>query len=82
MAEIKYSYMVDTRYKKPDLVRSGPDGFKRYNPRAPEKWEGSEFLDAFKWGGDDFVWYDDIDEKAAKDYMKKIDAFWKEKGEL
>lgn len=82
MSERKYSFMVDTRFRKPDLVRAGPDGFKRYDPRDPEKWTGSKFLDAFAWGGGDFVWYDDISEEEAAEYMKKIDAFWKEKGEL
>ena len=78
-----YSYMVRTDGPKPDLVRVGEDRvFRRYDPRVPEKWEGSSFLDAFAWGGGDFVWYDDIDEEAALAYMKEIDAFWRARGEL
>lgn len=76
---IKYAYMVDTRGPKPDLVRAGDDGFKRYDPRKPEKWVGSKFLDAFAWGGSDFVWYDDITEDKVPDYMKAIEEFWAKK---
>ena len=71
-----YDYMVCKRGKKPDLVRAGSDGFKRYDPRVPEKWIGSKFLDAFAWGGGDWVWYDDISESEAKDYITQIDEYW------
>ena len=72
MAE-KFAYMVDTRGSKPDLVRVGNDGvFRRYNPSDPKVWTESKFLDAFAWGGGDFVWYDDITEEEAKKYMEKI----------
>ena len=79
-ADRGYSYMVDLRGRKPDLVRAGSDGFKRYDPRVPEKWTSSEFLDSFAWGGDDFVWYDNISEKEAEVYMREIDKFWKDNG--
>lgn len=72
----QYDYMVDTRGKKPDLVRAGIDGFKRYDPRVPEKWIGSKFLDAFAWGGSDWIDYDDISEEEAKEYIKQIDEYW------
>ena len=69
-------YMVDTRGSKPDLVRNINGVYERYDPRVPEKWKGSKFLDALAWGGGDFVWYDDISESKAKEYMKIIDEFW------
>ena len=69
-------YMVDTRGPKPDLVRCTGDAFERYDPRTPEKWKGSKSLDAFAWGGGDFVWYDEISDAKAKEYMKEIDDFW------
>ena len=79
----EYQYMVRTDGPKPSLVRVGEDRvFRRYDPRVPGKWEGSKFLDAFAWGGGDFVWYDDIDEDEALEYMKQIDAFWRARGEL
>lgn len=72
----RYSYMVDTRGKKPDLVRVGPDRvFERYEPNDPKEWKGSKFLDALAWGGGDFVWYDDITEEEAENYMKQIREF-------
>lgn len=70
------SYMVSLRGKKPDLVRADDDGFKRYDPRTQEKWTGSKFLDAFAWGGGDWIWYDDVSEDEAKEYMKQIDEYW------
>lgn len=73
------SYMVALRGKKPDLVRADDDGFKRYDPRTSEKWVGSKFLDAFAWGGSDWLFYDDISENEAKNYMKEIDEYWKAK---
>ncbi len=72
-------YMVDTRGAKPDLVRYANGTFERYDPRVPEKWKGSRSLDAFAWGGGDFVWFDEISEADAKEYMKKIDEFWEKK---
>ena len=70
----KYSYMVDTRHDIPIVVRSSVEsGFERYDPSSPEHWHGSKFLDAFAWGGGDFVWYDDIPEKEAMKYIAKID---------
>ena len=74
-------YMVDAREPKPDLVRSKDGVFERYDPRAPGKWVRSKFLDAFGWGGDDFVWYDNVSEREAARYMAEIDAFWKGKEE-
>lgn len=72
----KYVYMVSTLGRKPDLVRAGSAGFKRYDPRVPEKWIGSKFLAAFAWGGGDWLWYDDITDFAAKDYITQIDEYW------
>ena len=72
----KYVYMVSILGRKPDLVRAGSDGFKRYDPRVPEKWIGSKFLDAFAWGGSDWIDYDDISEEEAKEYIKQIDEYW------
>ena len=72
-------YMVDTRGPKPDLVRDDRGFFERYDPRVPEKWKGSKFLDEFGWGGGDFVWYDNISEAKAKEYMRTIDEFWAKK---
>lgn len=75
-------YMVSVRGPKPDLVRVKDGVFERYDPRVPEKWKGSKFLDAFAWGGGDFTWYDDIGEASALEYMKKIDQYWADRGEL
>ena len=74
-------YMVDARGPKPDLVRNNDGVFERYDPRVPGKWKGSKFLDAFGWGGGDFVWYDDVSWSEAERYMAEIDAFWKGKEE-
>jgi hypothetical protein len=71
-------YMVDTRGSKPDLVRNVNGVFERYDPGVPGKWKGSRFLDEFAWGGGDFVWYDDISEQKAREYMAEIDALWEE----
>ena len=77
--EERYSYMVSTEGDKPDLIRSSvQDGFQRYDPRIPEKWKGSKFLDSFAWGGGDWIWYDDVSEEKAKEYMMEIDRFWVE----
>lgn len=67
--------MVDTRGPKPDLARNVNGVFERYDPTVPGKWKTSRFLDAFAWGGGDFVWYDDIGPDKAKEYMKEIDDF-------
>ena len=69
-------YMVDTRGQKPDLVRCVNGVFERYDPTVPGEWKGSKFLDAFAWGGGDFVWYDDISEAKAEEYKKEIREFW------
>lgn len=69
----KYEYMVDTRDEIPDVVRSSAErGFERYDPSSPDHWHGSKFLDAFAWGGDDWVYYDDISEEKAMEYIKQI----------
>ena len=67
----KYQYMVDKR--GPDLVRVGSDHvFRRYSPGDPKEWTESKFLDALAWGGGDWVWYDDITEEEAMQYMEQI----------
>ena len=72
-------YMVDKSGPKPDLVRAENGVFERYDPRVEGEWEGSKFLDAFAWGGGDFVWYDDIPEEDVEFYKDKIRKFWAEK---
>lgn len=69
------SYMVNTSGRKPDLIRANKGEFLRYDPRTPEVWERSKFLDAFAWGGSDWIDYDDISEEEAKEYMKQIDEY-------
>lgn len=65
-------YMVDTRGKRPDLVRCRDGIFERYNPTEPGEWTRSEFLDAMAHGGGDWVWFDDIPAEKAEEYMAKI----------
>ena len=72
---MKVRYMVDTRGRKPDLVRCINGVFERYDPTVPGEWKRSEFLDAMAHGGGDYVWFDDISEEAAKKYMKEIKDF-------
>ena len=62
--------------EKARFGQSRIDGFKRYDPRVSEKWIGSKFLAAFAWGGGDWLWYDDITDSAAKDYITQIDEYW------
>ena len=69
---MRYEYMVDTRGPIPDLVRARGGVFERYTPEEETEWSRSKFLDSFAWGGGDFVWYDNITEEKAKEYMEKI----------
>ena len=78
----KATYMVDLRYDKPDLVKCENGIFTRYDPRIPEEWKRSEFLDAFSHGGGDYVWYDDIPEEDVEFYKDKIKEFWKKRGKM
>ena len=75
----EYKYMVKICANgKPSLVRVGDDYvFRKYDPREPGKWHESKFLDAFAWGGSDWIDYDDCTEEEATEYMKEIDDFWK-----
>lgn len=66
---------MDTRGRKPDLVRYSKDGYERYTPDRETEWSRSRFLDALAWGGGDFVWYDEIGEVKAKKYMAEIREF-------
>ena len=75
------TYMVDKRFRKPDLVRCKDGVYERYDPRVKGEWEGSKFLDAFAWGGDDWVYFDDIPESDVEFYKDKIRKFWDEKKE-
>ena len=70
------SYMVDTRGPKPDLVKCENGIFTRYDPRDPEEWTRSEFLDSMASGGGDWVWFDDIPEEKAEEYKAKIRDFY------
>ncbi len=68
-----YSYMVNTRGNRPVLVRVGDDNvYEKFSARDGEKWDGSKFLDALAYGSGDWVWYDDICEEEANEYMQKI----------
>lgn len=73
------SYMVDTRGPKPDLVKYEDGIFTRYDPRVPEEWKRSEFLDKMANGGGDWVWFDDIPEEKAEEYKEKIKEFYANK---
>ena len=73
MAEKKYSYLVDTRWPFPRLVRASVlEGFQLFVPGNPDRWENRKSLDALGWGGGDSVWYDDITEEEAMKYMDEI----------
>lgn len=72
MTERKYGYSVRTDFKTPILIRYKYGQVETFDPSEPGEWRRSPTKDSILAGGGDFVWYDDITEEKAMEYMDKI----------
>ena len=72
-----YGYSVRTDFGFPILIRYKNHEVEIYT--ANGTWEREPGLDSILIGEGDFVWYDDIDESKALEYMKEIDKNVNEK---
>lgn len=66
----EFRYMVCNETENPRLIRFGNKNAEMF--AFPGKWEEVPHLNAIRYGGGAFMDYDDISEKEAAEYMKKI----------
>lgn len=72
MTERNYGYSVRTDFETPILIRYKYGQVETFDPRVPGEWRRTPGKDNILIGGGDFVWYDDITEEKAMEYMDKI----------
>ena len=70
--KVKYGYSVRTDFGFPILIRYHNGEVETFRP---DGWERTPGKDSILNGGGDFVWYDDISEEEAVNYMKQIREF-------
>lgn len=66
----KYSYAIWE--ERDNLIRFSPEKVELFCPSKPEEWVAMPHLEELRYGGGNFVWYDDITEEEAMQYKERI----------